>query len=84
MRDESTPFSGDYSGREWLNETPAQRKTHAAKAKRTSKRREYDRNHRPTMSHQEARTLELAGRAIHVFPRLELVRVDGYKLYRLV
>ena len=84
LRNEDAPFEGDYSGRDWLNETPQQSKDLDEKARLAAKAREYKRKNRPTMTHQEARNLELSGRAVHVMPRNKLVRVDGCKLYRLV
>lgn len=37
----------------------------------------------PIITHKQVDELRAAGRAVHVYPRLQQVSVDGFKRYRL-
>jgi type IV secretory pathway VirB6-like protein len=79
---EKTPFAGDYTGRAFLNETPTQRKARSKAAHKVAVAREAKRKNRSTMSHRQARDLELAGHSVEIFVQFEIALIDGVK-YRL-
>ena len=81
---ETTPFEGDYSGRDWLRMTPDEHEAAMIEAKAIGQERARQRANRPTLTHRQARALDLDGRAVAVYPRKKLVVVDGYKKYRLI